>query len=103
MRAISALTYVASSDAALAGADLVVHLTEWPEFAEIDPHHAAALVREPRIIDGRNRLDADRWRRAGWSFHGVGRGGSSVPARLDRPRPVPAATRRDRRTMLEQT
>jgi UDPglucose 6-dehydrogenase len=98
-----ALTYVASSDAALAGADLVVHLTEWPEFAEIDPHHAAALVREQRIIDGRNRLDADRWRHAGWSFHGVGRGGSSVSAPLDRPRPVPAATRPDRRTMLEQT
>jgi hypothetical protein len=81
----------------------VIHLTEWPEFAEIDPHHAAALVREQRIIDGRNRLDADRWRRAGWSFHGVGRGGSSVPARPDRPRPVPSATRPERRTMLEQT
>lgn len=71
-----ALTYVASSDAALAGADLVLHLSEWPEFAEIDPRHAAALVREPRIIDGRNQLDAERWRQAGWSFHGVGRGGS---------------------------
>jgi UDPglucose 6-dehydrogenase len=74
-RAVSpALTYVASPEAALSGADLVLHLTDWPEFAAIDPHRAAQLVRGRRIIDGRNRLDADRWRLAGWTFHGVGRG-----------------------------
>lgn len=74
---VPSLTYVASIDAALADADLVLHLTDWPEFADIDPHHVADLVAHPRIIDARNRLDADRWRLAGWTFHGVGRG--SVP------------------------
>ncbi len=69
-----ALTYVASTEAALTGADLVLHLTEWPEFAAIDPDRAATLVRERRIIDGRNRLDAERWRAAGWTFRGIGRG-----------------------------
>jgi UDPglucose 6-dehydrogenase len=74
-RAVSpALTYVASVDAALAGADLVLHLTEWPEFSEIDPSHAGRLVRSRRIVDGRNKLDHDRWRAAGWTLRGIGRG-----------------------------
>ena len=69
-----ALTYVANAEAAMAGADLVLHLTDWPEFADIDPRRAGRLVRRRRIIDGRNKLDPDRWRNAGWAFHGIGRG-----------------------------
>ena len=69
-----ALTYVANAEAAMAGADLVLHLTDWPEFAGIDPRRAGRLVRRRRIIDGRNKLDPDRWRSAGWAFHGIGRG-----------------------------
>jgi UDPglucose 6-dehydrogenase len=87
-----ALTYVASAAAALTGADLVLHLTEWPEFAEIDPEHAGALVRSRQIIDGRNRLDPARWREAGWSFHGIGRG--TAPATRRAPDPVPHSTAR---------
>jgi UDPglucose 6-dehydrogenase len=68
-----ALRYVASAEAALTGADLVLHLTDWPEFTAIDPHRVANLVRKRRIVDGRNKLDADRWRQAGWEFHGIGR------------------------------
>jgi len=77
-----ALTYVASIEAALTDADLVLHLTEWPEFREIDPVWAAGLVTGRRIIDGRNKLDADAWRRAGWTFRGIGRGeGAAAPVR----------------------
>ncbi len=84
-RAVSPfLTYVASPDAAFTGADLVLHLTDWPEFQEIDPARAGRLARERRIIDGRNRLDAERWRHAGWTFHGIGRG-TRVPSE-----PLPA-------------
>ena len=39
-----ALTYVASTRAALAGADLVLHVTDWPEFAAVDPDDAGRLV-----------------------------------------------------------
>jgi UDPglucose 6-dehydrogenase len=78
-----ALTYVASSDAALAGAELVLHLTDWPEFAEIDPARAARLVSSPQIIDGRNKLDADGWRRAGWTFRGIGRAQPTTAALPD--------------------
>lgn len=91
-RAVSpALRYVASVDAALAGADLVLHLTEWAQFGELDPAHAASLVRRPRIIGGRNKLDRARWQLAGWDFHGLGRGD-----RTDKPldaAPSPALVR----------
>jgi UDPglucose 6-dehydrogenase len=85
-----ALTYVAGVDAALSGADLVLHLTEWPEFREIDPHHAGRLVRSRRIVDGRNKLDHDLWRAAGWTLRGIGRGHTStgkvpVPDRVGAP------------------
>jgi UDPglucose 6-dehydrogenase len=69
-----ALTYVASVEAALSGADLVMHLTEWPEFAGIDPAWAGRLVRNRQLVDGRNKLDAGAWRRAGWAVRGIGRG-----------------------------
>jgi UDPglucose 6-dehydrogenase len=71
--ACPALTYVASAEAALAGADLVLHLTDWPEFLMLDPHEVGDLVNTRRIIDGRNRLDQSLWADAGWLLRGMGR------------------------------
>ena len=71
-RVVPALTYVDDVEAAVEGAHLVLHLTEWTEFASLDPHRLHALVAEPRILDARNTLDAERWRRAGWSFRSLG-------------------------------
>ncbi|MBV7302162.1 UDP-glucose/GDP-mannose dehydrogenase family protein [Corynebacterium sp. TAE3-ERU2] len=64
-----------SNDAreALAGADCVVLATEWPEFMELDPREAAAMVRTPRLVDGRNVMDRQAWAAAGWSVHALGR------------------------------
>lgn len=59
--------------AALSGADLVVLGTEWREYRELDPAAAAAQVRSPRIIDGRNTLDPQSWRSAGWTYRALGR------------------------------
>jgi UDPglucose 6-dehydrogenase len=67
------LAYSTSLDETLAGADVVVLVTEWPEFRSIDPVHAATLVTTPIIIDGRNTLDAEGWRAAGWTYIGLGR------------------------------
>ena len=58
---------------ALRDADRVLLLTEWAEYAGIDPSAAAGLVRRPAIIDGRNALDPARWRAAGWTYQGLGR------------------------------
>jgi len=67
------LGYSSSLEQALRDADAVVLVTEWPEFDAIDPAWAASLVRHPVIIDGRNRLDAEAWRAAGWTYKGLGR------------------------------
>ncbi|MEV7614052.1 UDP-glucose/GDP-mannose dehydrogenase family protein [Streptomyces sp. NPDC089799] len=67
------LAYAASAAAAVAGADVVLHLTEWREFRELDPAELAGTVSVPLILDGRNALDAERWRAAGWTYRAMGR------------------------------
>ncbi|MGY2873402.1 UDPglucose 6-dehydrogenase [Marmoricola sp. URHA0025 HA25] len=67
------LTYVASLESVLRDADLVLLLTEWPQFVAMDPRWAASLVRRRVVLDGRNRLDVDRWTAAGWTVQGIGR------------------------------
>ena len=59
--------------AALEGAELVLLLTEWDEFVGLDPRLAGSRVARRLVIDGRNALDAPRWREAGWVCLGLGR------------------------------
>ncbi|MDQ3306843.1 MAG: UDP-glucose/GDP-mannose dehydrogenase family protein [Actinomycetota bacterium] len=59
---------------ACGGADIVLMLTDWDQFRGIDPVALAAVVRHPRVIDGRLVLDPDKWRGAGWQLHALGRG-----------------------------
>ena len=58
---------------AVEGADLLVLLTEWNQFVELDPAAVAERVASPVIIDGRNALDPEAWRAAGWAYTGLGR------------------------------
>lgn len=67
------LAYAPSAEEAVEGSDVVLVLTEWSEFVHADPARLAALAHAPRLIDARGRLDAARWRAAGWSFTGLGR------------------------------
>jgi UDPglucose 6-dehydrogenase len=67
------LDYALEIEKACERADLVLHLTEWREYREIDPAQLAAVVRTPRILDGRNALDMPQWRRAGWTVRALGR------------------------------
>ena len=60
-------------DEALEGADAVVLLTEWKQYRSLDPAEVAAQVASPLIVDGRNALDAEAWRAAGWTYRGLGR------------------------------
>ncbi|UZG57430.1 UDP-glucose dehydrogenase family protein [Rhodococcus opacus] len=55
------------------GADLVLVLTEWSEFQKLQPTDLDAVVRTKALIDGRNCLDPQQWRDAGWSYRGLGR------------------------------
>jgi UDPglucose 6-dehydrogenase len=67
------LVAVDSAAEALAGAELVILLTEWREYASLDPAQTGALTSGRRIIDARNVLEPDEWIRAGWEYRGLGR------------------------------
>jgi UDPglucose 6-dehydrogenase len=58
------------------GADLVLHLTEWKVYRELDPQIIATKVSQKRIIDGRNCLNLDLWKNAGWQVTYLGKPGS---------------------------
>ena len=68
-----ALTYVDDAETAAADAEVVLLLTEWREFVELDPERLGALVARRRVIDARNALDAEAWTAAGWHYRGLGR------------------------------
>jgi len=67
------LAYGASALDAARDADVVVLLTEWTEFREIEPSAMAAVVSAPRMVDGRHALDPAVWRAAGWEYRALGR------------------------------
>jgi UDPglucose 6-dehydrogenase len=67
------LEYAINVNDALKDADLVLHLTEWKEYRQIDPATISSLVKNKIIIDGRNMLDRELWRKAGWKFRALGR------------------------------
>ncbi|MBH5336643.1 UDP-glucose/GDP-mannose dehydrogenase family protein [Streptomyces pactum] len=67
------LGYAPSALEAAAGAHAVLHLTEWREFRELDAAALGEVVADRRMLDGRNALDPERWREAGWEFRAMGR------------------------------
>jgi UDPglucose 6-dehydrogenase len=74
-RAYPELSYADSTLDAVAGADVTLLLTEWQEFRDADPDELAKVVAGRNIVDGRNALDADRWRQSGWTYRALGRPG----------------------------
>jgi UDPglucose 6-dehydrogenase len=71
-RLFPTLSYAGSTLEACDGADLVLHLTEWPEFRALDPGELAQVTRRQLVLDARNCLDQQRWREAGWLYRGLG-------------------------------
>jgi UDPglucose 6-dehydrogenase len=67
------LRFVETVEEAVTGAELVLLLTEWRQYLALDPAELKKLVRAPRILDGRNALDAESWREAGWTYRALGR------------------------------
>ncbi|WP_433437803.1 UDP-glucose dehydrogenase family protein [Nonomuraea sp. CA-141351] len=67
------LNYGESALEAVRGAHVVLLLTEWQEFVELDPEELGAVVATRRIVDGRNALNSETWRSAGWHYRALGR------------------------------
>jgi len=68
-----ALKFAEDIDNTLKDAEIVLHLTEWKIYREIDPIKAKSLVKSAIMIDGRNALDRTSWLSAGWKFRALGR------------------------------
>jgi UDPglucose 6-dehydrogenase len=68
-----ALNFAEKVEECVSGADLILHLTEWKEYRELDPAAIKKLVKQAKILDGRNMLDREKWQAAGWDFHALGR------------------------------
>ncbi|MFC6067439.1 UDP-glucose dehydrogenase family protein [Streptomyces ochraceiscleroticus] len=72
-RVFPTLGYAPTALDAARGADVVLHLTEWREFRELDPATLGEVSTHRRILDGRNALDPELWRKAGWTYRALGR------------------------------
>jgi len=67
------LDFSENIEGCIAGADVILHLTEWKIYREINPSAIKSQVNQAIIIDGRNALDKDLWVKAGWKFRALGR------------------------------
>ncbi len=67
------LEYADTAVEAARDADVVLLLTEWSDYRDLDPTTITPVVRHATLIDARNALDAGRWRTAGWTYRALGR------------------------------
>jgi UDPglucose 6-dehydrogenase len=68
-----ALKFADDVDTTLKDAEIVLHLTEWKIYREMNPIKIKSIVKNPVVIDGRNALDRQLWQSAGWKFRALGR------------------------------
>jgi UDPglucose 6-dehydrogenase len=80
---LGSVEMAASAMETLDGADAVVLVTEWAEFAELDWAEAAGRMARPLLVDGRNFLDPKALVAAGFEYEGIGKAQAA---------PAPAAT-----------
>ncbi|MHB8492748.1 MAG: UDP binding domain-containing protein, partial [Solirubrobacteraceae bacterium] len=85
------LEYADSALQAVAGADAVVLVTEWPELLALDWSQVGAAMRGTLVVDGRNALDPAAVRQAGLIYEGVGRGTARTAHPDSRSAPVAVA------------
>jgi UDPglucose 6-dehydrogenase len=67
------LDYADTAEEAAERADAVLVLTEWKQYRELDPVAFGKVVKQKRVLDGRNALDREAWTAAGWAYRALGR------------------------------
>ncbi|WP_245916676.1 UDP binding domain-containing protein [Nocardioides gansuensis] len=65
--------YLEDVEDACRGAEAVLLLTDWPDYAALDPVWLRGLVAAPRLLDARLVVDVLAWRAAGWEVRALGR------------------------------
>ncbi|MEI8374526.1 MAG: UDP-glucose/GDP-mannose dehydrogenase family protein [Planctomycetota bacterium] len=69
----SKLVYCEHRDEAIEGADALAIMTEWKHFINPDFDKVRSLMRQPVIFDGRNLYRSERMKKAGFTYHSIGR------------------------------
>ena len=72
-RILPKIEYAKDVYSAIKDKDVMVVVTEWPQFSQIDLARAKKLLRRPIIIDGRNMFDREKVKENGFSYFGIGR------------------------------
>lgn len=75
LQGLAGVRFVDSAAEALQGADALAVVTEWLEFRSPDFEELARQLKARVVFDGRNLYDPIAVRRAGLSYHGIGRSG----------------------------
>jgi UDPglucose 6-dehydrogenase len=86
-RLLQGVTFCDSVLEAVSGADAAVIVTEWDALKELASDEVRQAMRGPVIVDGRNLLDPEQARAAGFVYEGIGRAASplaSLPETEDR-------------------
>src|SRR3954447_16772452 len=78
---------------AVRGADAAVIVTEWAELKDLASEDVRSAMANPLIVDGRNLLDPEATRRAGFAYEGIGRPSSPVDVLPETPAHEPARGR----------
>ncbi len=72
-KVITGITYAEDMYGVVDGADLVIVVTDWNEFKEMDLERIKTVMKSPNIIDARNIYDGAKVRALGFNYRGVGR------------------------------
>lgn len=76
------ISYAPDAYSAMHDADALLILSEWKEFAALDPLRIKTALRSPIVFDGRNLYSPEEMNRAGLRYHSVGRAGPQAKADL---------------------
>jgi UDPglucose 6-dehydrogenase len=68
------ISFAADAYSACQGADALLILTEWQDFADLDLERLRDLLKHPIVIDGKNLLSPERVRESGLHYFGIGSG-----------------------------
>ncbi len=67
------LTFCDNAHEVAKGVDLLIFMTEWNEFKQLDVEDLKKLMKQPNIVDGRNIYEPEKMKALGFSYIGVGR------------------------------
>jgi UDPglucose 6-dehydrogenase len=90
-RRLTGVMFADDAYACAEGADLLVLMTEWPEFLSIDLDRVRAIMGRPVVMDLRNVFDPQAMAGAGFSYHSLGRP-AAQPPRLEAKPPIRPAS-----------